>query len=344
MSLKKQVNPSASQQKKTFDKPVKKQSDSPKEKTRLHPRNKNREQYNLGALTKSNPELKKFIKPNKYGAESIDFSDPRAVKLLNTAILNHYYGIKYWEFPDENLCPPIPGRADYIHHVADLLGENNAKRIPIGDKITCLDIGIGASSIYPIIGISAYDWNFTGTDIDPKSISSAQQIVNKNPSLKGKVNCRFQKNPKAIFQGLIAKADKFELVICNPPFHSSLEEAQKGTRRKVKNLSGKNVKTPALNFGGNNNELVCEGGEYKFIHNIISESKQYAKNCYWFSTLVSKESNLKGLYKLLEKVAPKQIKTIPLGTGNKTSRILAWTFLTKEEQKEWSKTNWKTFL
>ncbi len=124
------------------------------EKARLHSRNKNRERYDLSALTISNPELKNFIMPNKFGVESVDFSNPLAVKLLNKALLNQYYGIKNWEFPDENLCPPIPGRADYIHHIADLLGENNFGTIPIGDKITCLDVGLGASCIYPIIGVT----------------------------------------------------------------------------------------------------------------------------------------------------------------------------------------------
>ena len=93
-------------------------------KSRLHFRNKNRDKYDLGALITSNPELKNYIIPNKFGVKSVDFSNPLAVKILNKALLNHYYGIKNWEFPDENLCPPIPGRADYIHHIADLLGEN----------------------------------------------------------------------------------------------------------------------------------------------------------------------------------------------------------------------------
>ena len=108
------------------------------EKTRLHPRNKNRKRYDLEALKHATPELVDFVKPNKYGVDSVDFSNPVAVKLLNRALLNYYYGIKNWEFPDENLCPPIPGRADYIHYVADLLSENNFGKIPVGDKITCL--------------------------------------------------------------------------------------------------------------------------------------------------------------------------------------------------------------
>jgi len=314
------------------------------EKARLHSRNKNRERYDLKALTNAIPELKKYVKPNKFGVDSVDFSNLHAVKLLNKAILKHYYGIESWEFPNENLCPPIPGRANYIHHIADLLGESNFGAIPFGDKITCLDVGLGASCIYPIIGVTEYDWKFIGSDIDPKSIASAQNIVNSNSSLKGKIECRLQKNPIDVFRGIIGKEDKIDLTICNPPFHSSIEDAQKGTRRKIKNLSGKKVKTPELNFAGIGNELICDGGEYQFIQNMIRESKKFSKNCYWFSTLVSKQSNLKGIYKVLEKIEANQIKTIPMGTGNKSTRIVAWTFLSREEQKEWRETRWKTLL
>jgi 23S rRNA (adenine1618-N6)-methyltransferase len=293
-------------------------------------------------LTASNPELKNYVRPNKFGVDSVDFSNPIAVKLLNKAILNHYYGIERWEFPDENLCPPIPGRADYIHHIADLLGENNFGKIPFGDKITCLDIGVGASCIYPIIGVTVYDWTFIGSDIDPKSIASAENIVSSNSSLKNKIECRLQKNPKDVFHGIINQKDKIDLTICNPPFHSSIEDAQKGTRRKIKNLSGKKVKIPELNFAGISNELICDGGENIFIKNMIRESEKFHKNCYWFSTLVSKQSNLKGIYKLLKKIEADRIKTISMGTTNKSSRIVAWTFLSRAEQKEWRETRWKT--
>ena len=311
------------------------------EKTRLHSRNRNRERYDLGALMTSNPELVNFVRPSKYGVDSIDFSNPIAVKVLNKALLNHYYGIKNWEFPDENLCPPIPGRADYIHHIADLLGENNFDTIPIGDKIKCFDIGVGANCIYPIIGVIEYGWKFIGSDIDLKSIESAKNIVNSNSSLKDMVEIRLQEDRKDIFSGIIAGEERIDLSICNPPFHSSSEVAQKGTRRKVKNLSGKIVKVPTLNFAGIGNELIYEGGEYKFILNMVGESKGFSKNFYWFSTLVSKQSNLKGIYKSLEKVEATHTKTISMGTGNKSSRIVAWTFLSKEEQKEWRENRWK---
>jgi 23S rRNA (adenine1618-N6)-methyltransferase len=307
---------------------------------RLHVRNRNRERYDLTALIHAIPELKSHVKPTKFGDDSIDFSSPAAVKLLNKALLNYYYGIENWEFPNENLCPPIPGRADYIHHMADLLAENNPNGIPHGNQITCLDVGVGATCIYPILGVTEYDWSFIGSDIDPKSVASVQHIVASNPSLRNKITCRLQTKPKAIFSGIIGNEEKFDLTICNPPFHASLEDAQNGTRRKIKNLSGKQLKTPALNFSGKSNELICEGGEFQFLMNMIQESKKFSKNCYWFSSLVSKESNLKGIYQSLEKNQAVQVKTIPMGTGNKTSRIVTWTFLSKTEQKEWRQTRW----
>ncbi|WP_430406897.1 23S rRNA (adenine(1618)-N(6))-methyltransferase RlmF [Fluviicola sp.] len=308
---------------------------------RLHARNRNRDRYDLDALLISNPELKEYMKPNHFGDNSIDFSNPAAVKLLNKSLLNHYYGIANWDFPDENLCPPIPGRADYLHYIADLLAENNFGVIPMGETIICLDIGVGASCIYPIIGVTEYDWSFIGSDIDPKSIESAQNIVDANESLKNKVSFRLQKNPRAVFRGIITDSDKIDLTVCNPPFHTTLEDAQEGTRRKIKNLSGKTEKAPVLNFAGNGNELVFNGGEFQFIQNMISDSKMVAKNCFWFSTLVSKQSNLKGIYQSLEKNGAIQVKTLPMGTGNKSSRIVAWTFLSKPEQKEWRETRWK---
>ena len=309
-------------------------------KSSLHPRNKNRERYDLKALVKSNPELAAFVKPNKYGDDSVDFANPRAVELLNRALLHYYFGIEHWNFPDENLCPPIPGRADYIHYMADLLCEHNFGKIPTGNKITCLDIGVGASCIYPILGVIEYGWNFIGSDIDVKSIASSHKIIHANPSLKDKVTFRLQENPKDVFYQILTREDKIDLTICNPPFHASLEDAQRGTQRKIKNLSGKKDKTAPLNFAGVFNELVCDGGEAKFITNMVRESEKFGKNCYWFSTLVSKQSNVNQIYKALDQHKANAIKTIPMGTGNKSSRIVAWTFLSALEQKEWKLTRW----
>ena len=222
-----------------------------------------------------------------------------------------------------------------------MICEHNFGRFPEGNKISCLDIGIGANCIYPIIGVTEYNWNFIGSDVDPNSIDSAIKIVGNNPKLVGKVECKLQKDYKAMFRGIIGSKDQIDLTMCNPPFHESEEAAQKGTLRKVQNLQGKQKNKAVLNFSGISKELIYEGGEIKFISSMVLQSKTIGNNCFWFSTLVSKQSNLKALYKVLDQVGAIEIKTIPMGTGNKVSRIIAWTFLTKEKQIQWSKARWK---
>jgi len=317
-----------------------KKREHPKEKIQLHPRNKNRERYDFKQLIASCPELDQFVSLNKYDDESIDFFDPEAVKTLNNALLKQYYGINNWDIPPDYLCPPIPGRADYIHYVADLLGSKNNGRIPTGENIKCLDIGTGANLVYPLIGNAEYGWSFVGTDIDPVAIKSANKIVESNLRLKGKIKLRLQANPKDIFRGIFNKEEFFDITVCNPPFHTSLAEAKAGTIRKLTNLNKKNIAKPILNFGGQSNELWCEGGEEKFAATMILQSKQFFDSCFWFSTLISKESNLKSVYQELRKMEALEVKTIPMGQGNKLSRIVAWTFLNRQLQLNWVKTRW----
>lgn len=299
---------------------------SKNKESRLHIRNKNRDNYDLETLLKSHPELEKHIILNKSGGKSINFADPEAVKLLNKALLKQNYGINFWEFPAENLCPPIPGRADYLHYLADMLKETNFGRMPNNDQITALDIGTGATCIYPIIGISEYNWNFIGSDIDEKSLESSQNIIDKNPILKDKIELRLQENKNHIFTGIINKNDKLEVTICNPPFHESREAAEKSSGRKISNLANKKNVDFKSNFSGNSNEIIYPGGEMQFIENMIRESVIFSKNVKWFTTLVSKQTNLKKIYKLLDKAKVAQTRTIEMGTGNKSTRIVAWTY------------------
>jgi len=309
-------------------------------KTKLHPRNKHRKGYNFDELKLTEPELAKFIRPNAYGNLSLDFSNPTAVKLLNKALLKKHYGLHFWDLPTNYLVPPIPGRADYIHHIADLLGSCNRNKIPKGNKVTCLDIGTGSSCIYPIIGNREYGWSFVGIDIDPVSIKSAEQIISLNPVLKNEIEIRHQPDPNAIFENVISKDEYFDVVVCNPPFHSSAAEALAATKRKLKNLKGGSVDQPVLNFGGQEKELWTEGGEEKIISNMIRESRHFATSCFWFTTLLSKQSIHKKILGVLKKTAVTDVKTIEMGQGNKVSRIVAWTFLKSKQQQIWTKSRW----
>lgn len=308
------------------------------EKTNLHPRNPHRFGYDFKQLIASNPELKAFVFTNEYGTETIDFSIPEAVKALNNSLLISEYGIQNWDIPKDYLCAPIPGRADYIHYVADLLASSNNEIIPEGETVQGLDIGIGSNCIYPIIGNSVYNWSFVGTDIDENAIQNCKKIIENNPQLIDAISLQLQVESRFIFKNIITQEDRFAFTICNPPFHSSAAEATKSSLRKVNNLepsAKEKIIKPVLNFGGQNAELWCEGGELGFITQMIFESAKYPMQCFWFTTLVSKKENLSSLYKTLNKVSAVEVKTIDMAQGQKTSRIVAWTFLSEAQQKSW---------
>ena len=286
-------------------------------KGELHPNNPHKGKYDFEVLSKNIPQLKEYIRKNPRGEDTIDFSDNEAVILLNKALLKTFYNIDNWDIPKSFLVPPIPGRADYIHYIAELLEKK--------DNVKVLDIGTGANCIYPIIGSQSYGWNFLASDIDSKSIENAQKIIDANKNLKDKIILKLQKNRDNIFEGIIDKTDRFDLTMCNPPFHSSLEAAIKANERKVSNLNkgNKEIKK-GFNFGGQKAELWCNGGELLFLKKMAKESVKFSSQVNWFTSLVSDKDNIKPLGKLLEKLGAKEVKVLEMSQGQKISRVLAW--------------------
>lgn len=310
-------------------------------KSALHPRNPHQGRYDFAALTKSHPELTDFLKANPAGDNTIDFSDPKAVLCLNKALLAHFYQVKHWQIPDGYLCPPIPGRADYIHNLADLLAADNQGEVPRGKRIKALDIGAGANCIYPIIGNRSYGWQFVGSDIDPVAVKTAQATVLSNPFLKDQIHLRHQTDAHAIFNGIIQHADRFDITLCNPPFHASLAEAIASNQRKTGNLQ-KKKSTPKqpwpqphsqTNFGGQMAELYCDGGEIAFLRKMAQESKPFAGQVCWFSSLVSKSENVRPLKILLKRLGVDTVTVMNMSQGQKISRIVAWSFLDEAKRR-----------
>lgn len=296
-------------------------------KTALHPRNQHNQGYDFARLVVDSPELAAFTTINPTGQTTINFQDVLAVRMLNRALLKTHYKIDFWDIPEGYLCPPIPGRVDYIHYLADLLASSHTQEIPRGPKIKALDIGTGASLVYPLVGQSEYGWHFTGVDIDASAIKSAQQICAFN---KLNITLKQQENRKNVFRGVIAPTDKFHVTMANPPFHGSMEQAQKGTQRKWANL-GKG-QSKALNFGGQNAELWCPGGEVKFIATMIEQSREFADQCLWFTSLVSKNDTLQPLFRILKNAKVIDYKVVEMAQGQKVSRFIAWTYIRKSQR------------
>ncbi|HJV06126.1 MAG TPA: 23S rRNA (adenine(1618)-N(6))-methyltransferase RlmF [Chromobacteriaceae bacterium] len=303
----------------------------------LHPRNRHQGRYDFAALCAACPELAAHVVSNPYGDPSINFADPVAVKLLNRALLQSMYGVRDWDIPAGSLCPPIPGRADYLHCLADLLARSHNGIIPRGPGVCVLDIGVGANCVYPLIGHAEYGWSFVGADIDQGALANAQAILAANAGLELAIELRRQPSANVMFNNVIRSDDYFDLTLCNPPFHGSMAEATAGTQRKWKNLgkaqSGK--KGPTLNFGGQHAELWCPGGEESFVTRMIMESRQFAAHCLWFTSLIAKAASLPAVYRALQQAGVRDSKTINMAQGQKQSRLVAWTFFDLPQRQEW---------
>ncbi|MGJ8581502.1 MAG: 23S rRNA (adenine(1618)-N(6))-methyltransferase RlmF [Psychromonas sp.] len=303
----------------------------------LHPRNLHQGQYDFATLIKACPELESHVIQNPRRALSINFSDPQSVLLLNKALLAHFYDIAFWQIPDGYLCPPIPGRVDYLHYIADLLSESFQGNVPKGARIKGLDIGCGANCIYPILGSRSYDWSFVGVDIDTLAVKTASLLIKANPNISKKVTIRHQQNKQQILTGVIKTADRFAFTLCNPPFHSSMDAAGAGTQLKRKNLNKKAVEpisdaTSALNFAGKEHELSCAGGEIAFVKQMVTESSKFKSQVCWFTCLLSKGENVAPIKKLLMQYNAHDIKVVEMTQGHKISRFIAWSFLTEEQR------------
>lgn len=284
----------------------------------MHSKNKHNSIYQFDKLIENHNPLSKYVFVNDYNTQTIDFSNQKAVLELNKAILKHHYNLTDWSIPEGYLCPPIPGRADYIHYISDLLSEDK-----LSTNIKGLDIGVGANCIYPILANRIYNWKMVGADINKTAVISAQKNIEATPSLADNIEIRHQTDNANIFKGIVKKGEHYQFTMCNPPFHSSEKEAQKGTLRKLKNI-GKDTKL-TLNFGGQSNELWCNGGEALFIKRMIKQSVEFKHQVGWFTCLVSKKDNLPKLYKQLSKLKA-NYKTIEMTQGQKQSRFIAWKF------------------
>ncbi len=281
----------------------------------MHPNNPFQQEYDFATLTQAHPDLSPHVFTNSYGNKTIKFADKQAVKQLNKALLIHYYQLTNWDIPENNLCPPIPGRLDYLLHVNDLLDTTK--------NISLLDIGTGANLIYPILATCHLNYTCTASEVDKDSFLNAQKIRDNNANLAN-ISLRKQQFKNSILEHIITPSDYFDVVVCNPPFFKNAFDAEQKNKRKVKNLKLKETET--LNFGGKSNELWYKGGEEAFVKKMAEESKHFKTQVCWFTSLVSQKENLKNIKRAINKTNPTEVKIVAMEQGNKKSRFIAWRF------------------
>ena len=295
----------------------------------MHAQNPYGNRYDLKRLTKHYHALEKFIVLNPSGEETIDFSSSEAVFALNKSMLLADFKLGDYELPSGYLIPPVPGRLDYLLHVRDFLTEKF--NVSENSQLNGLDMGSGANGIYCILGAQYFNWKMVGSETDAKAVEIANANIQKTKGLNDKIEIRHQQDKGSLFKNTIQANEQFDFVVCNPPFHSSKEEALKGSLRKVKNLGGYAAKEKfLLNFEGQANELWCNGGEVLFIKRLIKESVGFKNQVKVFSTLVAKSESVAAIKKQLSKVKA-NFEVIPMALGNKKGRYVMWWFESSKE-------------
>ena len=278
----------------------------------MHTDNLHLNGYDFNNLTQVLPEIKNFLIQSPGGL-SIDFSNPEAVYTLNKALLLADYKLT-WSLPKGYLCPGVPSRADYIHHLSDMFASNQ--------DLTGVDIGTGANAIYPLLAAQIKNWRMIATDINPVAVTHATHNIKSNPGIASKIQVIHQSNNAYIFKGILKKGTYVNFTMCNPPFFESAQNAAKASRIKNKNLK---INNSDRNFAGQHQELWCNGGEALFLKRMIKESALFKEEVGWFTSLVSRKQNLPKLYKQLDKLGA-SYKTVPMSQGHKKTRFLAWCY------------------
>ena len=289
----------------------------------LHPNNPHQGRYDFSRLCRHYPALQAFVITTAAGDSSIDFSQAAAVQALNAAILASDYQVTFWQLPPGYLCPPIPGRADYLHYAADLVAELTGVAKAQGKQFRLLDLGCGANCIYPILASRSFGWRAVGSDIDNTALKVAGAIVKANANLKGLIELRLQPKATELLFGIIQPGEYYDISVCNPPFYASAAEAAAANQQKWQKLGKADH---GRNFAGTANELWCEGGELAFIKKLIADSSLFASQVGWFTSLVSQQKHLPALVAQLRRLGVAEVRQIKMQHGQKASTILAWRF------------------
>ncbi|KAI2614239.1 uncharacterized protein GGS25DRAFT_470863 [Hypoxylon fragiforme] len=277
-------------------------------------------------LAQRDPDFQAVLEPP--GSSAIDFANPASVMQLTKSLLKQDFGLSV-DLPPDRLCPPVPIRHCYILWLKDLLDSTAPGDDPRSENVTGLDIGTGASLIYPLLGCAQRaSWKFVATDIDAKSLSYARDNTARNWSRVGgrsriRVLARTPDDPLIPLlddddNGLGIKTLDFTMV--NPPFYSSATELSDLARLKSR--------PPNSACTGAPNEMVCEGGEVGFVRRLVDESRVLRGRVRWYTAMLGKQSSLEALVPLLKRdLGVTNYAITAFAPGRQTRRWgVAWSF------------------
>ncbi|OWZ61579.1 hypothetical protein AYX15_06227 [Cryptococcus neoformans] len=262
------------------------------------------------------PKFAPFVNVSEDGYPSINFQDPTALRELTKCLLKEDWGLDV-DLREDRLCPTIPNRLDYIYHVLDLephLPSSSLRPLRI------LDIGTGATAIYPIL-LSRLrpDSRIVATEIDESSYNHAKATLEKNNIPPSSITILKSPTPDPILFPLWeckGKSEDWDFTICNPPFFASSQEMLQGMEQKDRQAHA----APTAS----DNELITRGGELAFITSMIRESIDIGQRCTWYTTLVGKYSSLQPLVETLGEFKIDNYFVINIKQSRTSRWILGW--------------------
>nr|CCA19318.1 putative methyltransferase METT10D [Albugo laibachii Nc14] len=291
----------------------------------LHERNRYRNSPpDFYALAQKFPSLSPHLRNVDIRRKRAAFAweDPYALRELTTALLKHDFGIK-WSIPINRLCPPVPNRLNYLHWMEELAEEADRKSLVVDELsaqsestkvVRGLDIGTGASCIFPLLGTSLHpDWTFIATEIDSTSYSAALINLRNNPHLAQRIELKHAVDNQFFTEALNGKFKcAITFTMCNPPFFANSNEIQLH---------------PQAFCMGSPIEMIYPGGEVRFVSEMLDQSVTFKKRIIWFTSMLGKKSSLRPLLAKLRSVQGVTYYCTTEFCQGQTKRWgIAWTF------------------
>ncbi|ORY98086.1 hypothetical protein BCR43DRAFT_563402 [Syncephalastrum racemosum] len=264
-------------------------------------------------LVKEFPALEPFITVHKNRLQ-FDFLNADGQRALTKALLKRDFGLSV-KLPHDRLCPPVPNRLDYILWVEDILHET----LPGKKSYKGIDIGVGASCIYPLLGCARNkDWSFLGTETDTVSYKYAQKNVKRN-NMDDRIKIKFNNDRTSVLTP--EKDTSYDFCMCNPPFYASQQEIDDAADAKEL--------PPYAICTGSASEMITQGGEYSFIETMINQSLDYKDHITWFTSLIGRKKTIKPLLAILKEKGIENYAVRDFCLGKTKRWAIAWSFGSK---------------
>lgn len=292
---------------------------------RMHPRNPYSAPIGIAELARQFPDVcDHVISRSANGHIVYDWNAPGATYAVTRALLKRDFALD-WQQPPQFLCPPVPGRLNYLLWVEDLVLQDAAA----ATSVCVADIGTGASAIFPLIGARRFGWSFIALDSSADALEHARANVDRN-CLQHLVSLRLVPHDGNIADAL-ALHPSITHTMCNPPFFSSSSSSAWRQRAHAGGAGGAGVKVACAAVEP---ELYTEGGELEFMGKIIQQSA--ASPCRhhvrWFTCMVGIKADLAQLKRMCSDAGAAQVRTTTFFQGQTLRWGLAWSFLQEKER------------